>query len=108
MNKGMSGSASLMIIQYQENFFLDSKFTIIESFRSTNTLFDVDWSPIDQGLLCTAGGDGSIAIWKWDIRSNVERKPQYKQKQHVKEVYSVQWEPSGITLVTIKSFKKIL
>ena len=95
MKIGISGNASLMIIQYQENFFLDSKFTIVESFRSNNALFDVDWSPIDPGLLLTAGGDGSIAIWKWDIRSNLERKPLYLQKEHAKEVYSVQWEPSG-------------
>ena len=58
-------------------------------------MFDVDWNPVDKSLLATAGGDGSIAIWKWDIGNNKERKPQFIQKRHEKEVYSVQWEPSG-------------
>ena len=84
-----------MIIQHQENFLIDSKFSIIESFRNNSTLFDVDWSPVEQDLLLTAGGDGSIHLWKWNNRMNFERKPQFIKKDHLKEVYSVQWEPSG-------------
>ena len=89
----------MLIIQHQENVFIDSKFSIIESFRCNKTLFDVEWSPVDKDLLLSAGGDGSIAIWKWDQNRNIERKPQFIQKQHTKEVYSVQWEPSGIKFI---------
>ena len=50
---GISGNASLFLIQHQERAFLDSKFSIVESFRSVATLFDVDWSPVDPTLLLT-------------------------------------------------------
>jgi peroxin-7 len=58
-------------------------------------LFDVDWSPIDPTLLLTANGDGSVAVWKWENGNGI-RKPLFLQRQHNKEVYSAQWEPTGM------------
>ena len=92
---GVTRSASLFIAQYEDNFFVDSKFSIVESYRCKNGLFDVDWSPTDQSLLLTGNGDGSISLWKWPS-VNFERKAVASQKEHSKEVYSVQWEPSGM------------
>lgn len=92
---GISGSASLYIIQLEERAFLESKFSVIESYRLNKSMFDVDWSPQDATLLLTANGDGSIAIWKFPAQNNLERKPIYLLRQHNKEVYTVQWEPSG-------------
>lgn len=92
---GLTGSASLNILEYKERAFLDSKFSIVDVFRYNFSLFDVEWSPVDPSLLLTANGDGSVGIWKWQPDSMVERKPIYLQKQHSKEVYSIQWEPSG-------------
>ncbi|CAF0705096.1 unnamed protein product [Brachionus calyciflorus] len=96
---GISGSASMYIIQHSENSVLESKFQIIDSFRFGATLFDIDWSSIDHHLILTGNGDGSIAIWKWPPVNNInpyDRKPIYVSKEHKKEVYSVQWEPSGM------------
>ena len=92
---GVSGTASLYIIRYEENFFLNSKFSIVESYKSKCTMFDVDWSPSDTNMLLTGNGDGSISLWKWPA-VHFERKPMITQKSHNKEVYSVQWEPSGM------------
>ena len=93
---GISGSASLNILQFKERAFLDSKFSIIESFKYKTCMFDLDWSPIDSSLILTANGDGTVGLWKFSQESALERKPVYLQKQHTKEVYSVQWEPSGM------------
>jgi WD40 repeat protein len=94
---GVSGAASLYLARYQESAFLESKFFILESLRSKPTLFDVDWSPVDPTLLLTASGDGYVSIWKWPLVNNLERKPIHSQRQHGKEVYTVQWEPSGMS-----------
>lgn len=102
---GISGSASLYIIQHSERAFLDSKFSIVESFKFNTSLFDVDWSPTDPSLLLTANGDGSIAIWKWPMTNSVQRKPLHLLRQHNKEVYTAQWEPSGnIKKFTIRKY----
>jgi peroxin-7 len=99
---GLSGSSSLYILQYVENSFLNSKFQINESFRSNVTMFDCDWSPVDPQLLLTANGDGSVSVWKWPNNNNNsttsanDRKSMLTQRQHSKEIYSVQWEPSGM------------
>jgi peroxin-7 len=93
---GISASASLNILQYKERSFLDSKFSIIESFRYKTCIFDVDWSPVDSSLILTANGDGTVALWKYPLINTFERKPVFIQKKHNKEVYSVQWEPSGM------------
>lgn len=98
---GISGSASVYIIQHLERAFLDSKFSIIESFKFNASLFDIDWSPTDPSLLLTANGDGSIAVWKWPLINPLERRPLFVSKQHNKEVYSAQWEPSGKILELI-------
>jgi peroxin-7 len=92
---GMSGSASLNILQYKERAFLDSKFSIVESFKYKTCMFDLDWSPTDSSLLLTANGDGTVGLWKYPLINTLERKPVFIQKQHSKEVYAVQWEPSG-------------
>lgn len=92
---GLSGSASLYVIRYEERAFLESKFSIIESFRLNKSMFDFEWSPVDAGLLVTANGDGSIGIWKWPAVDNIDRKPLHMLRQHNKEVCSVSWEPSG-------------
>ena len=110
---GMAGSASLYMIKYQESAFLASKLSIIESFKSNSSLFEVDWSPTEPNLLLTANGDGSISIWRWPFNNNKTsgddktmaaatttpsattlqeyRKPVYNQLQHKKETHSVQW-----------------
>ena len=87
---GLSGSASLYILQYAENSFLNSKFQINESFRCNFSLFDVDWSPTDPTLLLTANGDGSVSVWRWPTPNSLDRKPIFTQRQHSKEIYSVQ------------------
>jgi len=68
-----------MIIQYQENFFLDSKFSIVELFRSYNAMFDVDWSPTDTGLLGNYSLEDKIyalftrlkRLYEWKLVKNV-------------------------------------
>lgn len=95
---GLAGSASLYILRYEERAFLESKFSVIESFRLTKSMFDVDWSPVDPALLLTANGDGSIAVWRWPALNNLDRKPVHLLRQHNKEVYSVRWEPSGMKI----------
>ena len=93
---GLSGSASLYIIRYEERAFLESKFAVIESFRLVDkSMFDVEWSPVDPALLVTANGDGSIAVWRFPPLNNLDRKPVHLLRQHNKEVHSVKWEPSG-------------
>ena len=93
---GMGGGASLLIIKNEERSFLDSKFSVVESYRSNVTLYDVEWSPLDNSILLTANGDGSVAIWLYDsaIRVN-QSKPIFQKKCHKKETYAIQWEPSG-------------
>ena len=93
---GMGGGASLLIIKNEERAFLDSKFSVVESFRSSVTLYDVEWSPLDKSLLLTANADGSVAIWLYDsaIRVN-QSKPIFQSWRHKKETYAIQWEPSG-------------
>jgi peroxin-7 len=118
---GISGGASVFIIQvsftnnpksflhlkynywinnkHQERAFLDSKFAIVESYRTNHSLFDIDWSPIDQSLLLSGNGDGSVSVWKYDLNNNNNmRKPVFSNRHHNKEVYSVMWEPSGISI----------
>lgn len=87
---GLSGSASLFILQYAESAFLNSKFQINESYRSNVSLFDVDWSPTDPTLLLTANGDGSVSVWRFPSSQPFDRKPVLSQRQHTKEIYSVQ------------------
>ncbi len=102
---GLSGSSSLYILQFADNSFLSSRFEIIESFKSNFSMFDVEWAPIDPTLLLTANGDGSVSIWKFPIDKNGERKSIFSQRQHTKEVYSVNWEPSGMRMYHFLSGK---
>jgi len=61
-------------------------------------MFDCDWSPVDPSLILTANGDGSVSIWKYSLdgSNNDNRKSMLTQRQHTKEIYSAQWEPSGM------------
>ena len=93
---GLSGSSSLYIMKYADNSFLNSKFSIVDSFKCNYSMFDVEWAPIESSLLLTANGDGSVSIWKWPNEN--DRKPLFTQKQHNKEVYSINWEPSGMRM----------
>lgn len=96
---GLSGSSSLIMLKYTENAFMSSQFEIVESFKNNSTMFDVDWAPIDPSLLVTGNGDGSVSVWKYPMENkNMERKPVFNQRQHHKEVYSVNWEPSGMRM----------
>lgn len=96
---GLSGSASLCLLKYTENAFMSSKFEIVESFKTPYSMFDVDWAPIDPSLLLTANGNGSISIWKYPLENKMfERKCLFNKQEHVKEVYSVHWEPSGMRM----------
>lgn len=93
---GLSGAASLCFIKHSENTFIESKFSIVDSYKFGSSLFDLDWSHSDPHLLVTANGDGSIAIWKWPTDPHsLERKPLHISKQHSREVYTAKWEPSG-------------
>ncbi len=87
---GLSGSASLFVLQYAENAFLNSKFQINESYRSNVSLFDVDWSPTDPNLLLTANGDGAVSVWRYPPTQPFDRKAIVSQRQHTKEINSVQ------------------
>lgn len=94
---GISGGASIFFMRHEESAFLDSKFSIVESYKANHTLFDLDWSPQDPTLLLTGNGDGSVSLWKYDINNNNNvRRPTFTTRNHAKEVYSVMWEPSGM------------
>ncbi len=96
---GLTGSSSLLMLKYTENAFMSSQFEITEVFKNPTTMFDVDWSPIDPMLLVTGNGDGSVSVWKYPMTSRMsERKALLNQCQHKKEVYSVNWEPSGMRM----------
>lgn len=78
---------------------MSSQFEIVESFKSPYSMFDVDWAPIDPTLLVTGNGDGSISVWKFPMEDKKsDRKALFNQRQHQKEVYSVNWEPSGMRM----------
>ncbi len=96
---GLTGSASLYFLKYTENSFLSGNFSIVESFKSPVSMFDVDWSPNDPSLLVTGNGDGSVNVWKYPLPERArERKALFNQRQHNKEVYCVNWEPSGMRM----------
>jgi peroxin-7 len=96
-NFGISGAASIYILELEENDIFASKFTVNDSYRFTSTLFDIDWSPVDKHLLCTGNGDGSVAVWRYPLPRNLRVVTPFVKatEVHQKEVYSVQWEPNG-------------
>ncbi|KAG8444437.1 hypothetical protein GDO86_009568 [Hymenochirus boettgeri] len=81
-NYGISGTGTLAVLEQNEG-----EIAICRSFHWSDALFDVTWSEINENLLATSSGDGSLQLW--DVSK--PQGPLQVFKEHTQEVYSVDW-----------------
>lgn len=86
-NYGISGKGSLFVLQQVPN----NEIQLTCKFDWPDGLFDVTWSELDQNILVSSSGDGSIQIWNI---AKPQIPPVAVLRGHVKEVYGVDWSPT--------------
>ncbi|XP_063773480.1 peroxisomal biogenesis factor 7 isoform X2 [Pseudophryne corroboree] len=84
-NYGISGCGTIFVLEQNDVGLVCSK-----SFDWSDALFDVTWSEINENVLVTSSGDGSLQLW--DITK--PQGPLLVLKEHTQEVYSVDWSPT--------------
>eukprot|EP01095_Lingulamoeba_sp_RSL-Kostka_P006950 TRINITY_DN2207_c1_g1_i1.p1 TRINITY_DN2207_c1_g1~~TRINITY_DN2207_c1_g1_i1.p1 ORF type:complete len:121 (+),score=27.78 TRINITY_DN2207_c1_g1_i1:34-396(+) len=58
------------------------------AFDTQDGLYDCAWSEENENILVSGSGDGSIKIW--DVEAQ-DGRPIQNYQEHMKEVYSVDW-----------------
>ncbi|EDV24475.1 Peroxisomal targeting signal 2 receptor [Trichoplax sp. H2] len=81
-NFGIAGPGTLYIIDAQPQGLLLNK-----RLEWKSSLFDCCWSEINDNIIVTCSGDGSIQIWN----ISADNAPVAVMKDHLQEVYCVDW-----------------
>jgi len=86
-NYGIAGRGRLYVL----NCAVPHTLSVLSTSEWNDGLFDVTWSEINDKLLVTSCGDGSIQLWDY----LTSQSPVAYYKIHEKEVYSVDWNPKN-------------
>lgn len=80
-NFGIRGRSTIQLISNQGQL----------SFNWSDALFDVSFVETDPSLMISAGGDGSIIVWKLNTNNS---SPVLSLREHQREVWCVHWSES--------------
>ncbi|XP_015914535.1 peroxisomal targeting signal 2 receptor [Parasteatoda tepidariorum] len=94
-NYGIAGSGRLFVLDIQNG----REFKVVTTRDYSDGLFDVTWSELNEQLLVTSCGDGSIQIWDYVSAAD----PVTHYRIHEKEVYSVEWNPKNAMPVILSA-----
>jgi peroxin-7 len=83
---GMIGNGRLCVYNFDHS---KQMITEIARLPTNNGCFDCAWSEVNQNIITTAQGDGTVKFW--DINKKNDLLPIANLNSHAGEVYSVNW-----------------